>query len=245
MKVFIDTNANALYDSGEATFNSIQQAVDLSTTASSSLTQVAVLQTEKAKLELNIKYYNSLLEYLNTSGNSDETLIVPSTEGIDDPVLNENLLELKRLSAEKAKKKLYVTESNQELILLNRQIEFTIESIKESIRNLIQSSQSALNQLSTRISSLQGIINVLPNREKQLTSMTRKRILYENLFNYLSQELAATRIARADNIQDIRVLDDPRMEGTSAISPKKKLIFLFAVFVGFILPLGWIIYFDI
>jgi capsular exopolysaccharide synthesis family protein len=88
---------------------------------------------------------------------------------------------------------------------------------------------------------LETSINEVPRNEKQLLSFERKRKLYENLFIYLSQELAKAGIAQAEDISDIRTLNKARMIGTGPISPKKKLILLFGLMVGSVIPLGWIV----
>ena len=58
----------------------------------------------------------------------------------------------------------------------------------------------ALGNLDNQILHYEGTISQLPSSEKQLLNYQRKSNLYENLFNYLSQELAKTGIARAEDI---------------------------------------------
>ncbi|MEL6868026.1 MAG: GNVR domain-containing protein, partial [Bacteroidota bacterium] len=115
-------------------------------------------------------------------------------------------------------------------------------SLKENLSNLVKSSRMALNDKSQRIAKLEKRINQLPGNEKQLLNYQRKSDLYENLYNYLSQELAKTGIARAEDIADTRVLDKARMVGDGPISPQKTLVMLLAFILGLTLPLAWIIF---
>lgn len=245
-EVFIKDQLVAISDSlnkAERNLESFQRsagAVNLTATATNALTEVQKLQSEKSQMDLNINYYNSLLAYLSDSTNSGK-IVAPSVVGIEDPLLNENLLELQRLYA---KKNQPFYNGNGGLSLLNTQIKNTTHTIQENLRNLIQSSRSAVGNISNRMAIQDQIIDQLPGEEKQLIGFQRKRVLYDNLFNYLSQELAKTGIARAEDIPDTKVLDEPRMIGGKPIAPQKAIIFLLAGIIGLIIPMGWIVFFD-
>jgi len=221
-------------------FRRTAQAVDLTQTATNALNQVQNLQSSKAQLDLKAKYYNSLLQYLSDS-NSIDQIIAPSAAGIDDPLLNENLLELKRLYAERSRLNYFKGAKSYDLEIINQQIRSTTRSLRENLRNLISSSQLAVNNLDNQISGYEGTISQLPNSEKQLLNYQRKSNLYENLFNYLSQELAKTGIARAEDIPDTRILDAPRMVGNGPVAPQKGMLITLGFLIGLILPLGMVI----
>lgn len=219
------------------------QAVDLSQTASNALNQVQQLKVQKAQIELNIKYYRSQLQHLQDSASIDK-ILAPSVVGINDPLLNENLLELKRLYSERTRLNFIKGSQSLDLELLNQQIANSTNSVMENLRNLIQSSELSLDDINYRITSEEEVITRLPSSEKQLLNYQRKSNLYDNLFNYLSQELAKTGIAKAEDIPDARVLDEARMLGDSPIAPQKKLILALAFIIGLALPLGWIVLYD-
>lgn len=219
------------------------RAVDLTQTASNALNQAQSLQADMAQMELNMKYYQTQLETLQDSSTIDQ-IIAPSVVGINDPMLNENLLELKRLYSEKTRLNYFKGNQSLDLEILNKQIANTTKSLESNLRNLIQSSQLGISDIQFRLANLETVINQLPSNEKQLLSYQRKSSLYENLFNYLNQELAKTGIAKAEDIPDTKVLDEARMAGNGPIAPQKKLIFALAFIVGLTIPLGWIILHD-
>jgi tyrosine-protein kinase Etk/Wzc len=219
------------------------QAVNLTQTTTNALSQVQQLQTEKAQIELKIKYYNSQLQNLSDSTALDK-IIAPSVVGINDPILTQDLLELKRLYSEKARIGVVQTSQSYEMGIVNNQIKNTTASLQENLKNLIQSSQLALSNINYRIAETQGRISQLPSNENRLLSYERKRTLYENLFNYLSQELAKTGIARAEDIPDIKILDEPRLVGSGPVAPQKKLILALGFLIGLIIPMGWIVAYD-
>ncbi|MCB0584223.1 MAG: AAA family ATPase [Phaeodactylibacter sp.] len=221
-------------------FRSRAQAVNLTQTATNALNQVQDLQSTKAQLELKVKYYNSLLQYLSDTSSIDK-IIAPSVAGIDDPLLNENLLELKRLYSERSRLKYFKGEKSYDLEIIEQQIKATTRSLRENLKNLINSSMLGLNNLDNQILSYEGTISQLPSNEKQLLNYQRKSNLYENLFNYLSQELAKTGIARAEDIPDTKVLDTPRMVGDGPVEPQKGMLMILGFLIGLILPLGLVI----
>jgi len=224
-------------------FKRDQNAVNLGATATNALGQTQNLQVENAKIGMNIKYYNSLIQYVENNRNSDD-FVIPTAVGIDNAIITQNIVELTRLHAERSKKKFFVTNDNQEMSILNAQIEESTELLLNNLRSTINSSEFELRGIRSQLANYSGVINTLPLREKQLLSIQRQSTLYENLFKYLSQELAKTGIARAENTSDTRILDDPRMVGDKPVAPQKSLLLVLAVIVGTFVPLTKTVFFT-
>jgi len=222
-----------------ASFKRSTNAVNLTKTASNSLDQLQTLESERGQIELNIKYYYTLLKYLD-SGNEIEKIIAPSIAGIADPLLNHNLLELKKLNTQKTRLKFYKGAKSYDLEVIDKQIKNTANALKENLRNLVQASRLTFRDKDQRIASLERKMSQLPSNEKKLLDYQRKSNLYENLFNYLSQELAKAGIAKAEDLSDTKILDPPRMVGHGPISPLKMVVLILALVFGFLLPLLWI-----
>ncbi|HHH49989.1 MAG TPA: hypothetical protein ENK52_03315, partial [Saprospiraceae bacterium] len=85
----------AIAERSLANFKQGANAVNLERTAVNALDRLQVLETEKGQTELNLDYYFSLLKYIG-EGSSVNKIMAPSVVGINDPLLNENLLELKK-----------------------------------------------------------------------------------------------------------------------------------------------------
>ncbi|MDH3244330.1 MAG: Wzz/FepE/Etk N-terminal domain-containing protein, partial [Saprospiraceae bacterium] len=179
---FIEKQLAAVADSlarAERTLEAFKRrsnAVNLSQVATNALTQVQRLQTEEAKLQLNLKYYNSQLENLNL--HDHEMLTAPSVVGIEDAMLNENLLELKRLYANRTRENLIRGEQSLDIEIIDNQIENSTRSLERTLRNLVESTNMSINDLRTRIGSMDSFISELPQSQKRLLSIERKRTLY-------------------------------------------------------------------
>ncbi|WP_276168413.1 polysaccharide biosynthesis tyrosine autokinase [Zobellia alginiliquefaciens] len=224
-------------------FKRDKKAVDLGATASNALDQTNNLQVEAAKIKMNINYYNSIIRSVKSNRNKDE-FIMPSGIGLEDPMINQNILALKELYAERSRKKFYVTSNNEEMTILNGQIKESTELLLNNLRSAVRSSQAALGGITSQLSNIDEQISSLPTREIQLLNIERQNTLYENLYKYLSQELAKTGIARAESTSDTRILDEARMVGNGPVAPQKSLLLALAVVLGMLIPLGWMIFFS-
>ena len=224
-------------------FKRDKRALDLGATATNALGQTSKLQVEQAKIEMNINYYNSLIQDIQENRTSDE-FVIPTAVGIEDPLINSNILELKNLYAVRSRKKFYVTGTNEEMNILNSQIEESTDLLLSNLRNAIQSAQYSLRGIESQLSRFSGVISSLPARENQLLNIERQTTLYENLFNYLSQELAKTGIAGAESMSDTKILDEPRMLGYGPVKPKKKMLLSMAALIGILIPLAGVALFS-
>lgn len=227
------------FESKLETFKKDKSAINLGATATNAMSQTSNLLAEKSKIELDINYYNSLIQEIQANRNSED-FVIATAVGIDDPLINENILELKRLYTERSRKKFFVTSSNQEMSILNKQINESTELLLNNLRNAVKSSEYALQRVTSRLSNFSGVMSSLPTRENQLLNIERQSTLYENMFNYLSQELAKAGIARSESTSDTRILDEARMIGGGPITPDKMLLLILAVTLGIIVPMGWI-----
>ena len=95
--------------------------------------------------------------------------------------------------------------------ILLEQIDESADLLLDNLKNSVNSFELALNEVNKQLLTYNMEFSSLPTREKQLINIQRQSALYENLYNYLNQELAKTGIARAENISDTKVLDPPRM----------------------------------
>lgn len=216
-------------------FRKNSDAVNLTQTGASALVEYQEMESREGQTHLNKKYYQSLLEYVKDSIGINQ-IVAPSVVGIDDPLLNENLLELKRLNSELSRVKFLSGPKSQDVQIIEFQIENARSSLEKNLTSLVASTTLTLNDLASRKTQVERTINLLPTQEKNLINYQRKTKLFENLYNYLSQELAQTEIAQAENVPDIKIINHARMVGNTAKFPPKELILILSFLFGLILP---------
>lgn len=213
--------------------------INLAQKAINILNKIITLESSRAQFEWQIKYYTSMLNYLSDSSKVDK-VIAPSAMGIEDAVLNQSLGELQKLYAEKKRLSFFKGRESHELKMLDTQILNSTQSVQATLKSLIENSKIALESANGQIAKLEESMADVPRRQNQLAYFERKSTLFQNLYNYLSQELAKTEISKAEDIADIKVLNEPSMTGSKPVSPQNRLILLIGAIIGLALPLAWI-----
>ncbi|MCB0688813.1 MAG: hypothetical protein KDC53_19885, partial [Saprospiraceae bacterium] len=170
-------------------FKKDADAVNLTQTGANALSEYQDLETKVGQAEMNMDYYKSLLKYVQDT-TSENQIVAPSFVGIEDALLNENLLDLKRLNSELSRIQFLQGSKSPDADVVVHQIQQTRESLEENLRNLIASTNLSIKNLDLRKNQIEKTIDMLPTREKNLINYQRKPRLFENLYNNLSQELA-------------------------------------------------------
>jgi len=224
-------------------FKKGDNALDLSKTAINALDKTTNLQVRRAKIGMDINLYETLISTIEDNRNNEE-FVMPTTVGMEDPIINRNIVDLKDLYAKRSKKRFFITSNNEEMVILNREIAQSTNVLLSNLRGALKSANFSLESVNAELSNVGGLIGDLPTQQNALLTIQRQSTLYENLFNYMSQELAKTGIARGESTSDARVLDTARLVGDGPVFPQKKLIMVLAITLGLLLPLAWIVIFS-
>ncbi|MEZ4826793.1 MAG: polysaccharide biosynthesis tyrosine autokinase [Bacteroidia bacterium] len=213
-----------------------QQTLDLNLTASNAVAKLQTLETDRAALSVRINYLQDLQRGLELESNI-QTIVAPSQLGIGDQILNDLVLELKRLNNEKIARSLGGANSaNIELKILNEQIANNVNNLRENVRGIIKSTEYSLNDVNRRIAEAQAVVSRLPRDERNLIKVTRKFTFNETLYNYLLQRRAEAGIAQAANTSDSKILDEARMVGSGPVAPNIPFILVGCIVLGLLIP---------
>ncbi|MAJ89657.1 MAG: hypothetical protein CMD08_00050 [Flavobacteriales bacterium] len=154
------------------------------------------LDNTLSEQEINIKYYKSILKYLQNDNHSN-SILSPTSIGISNPELNNLINQLLELYAKKDDLKLTTTEKNPAFKSVVSRIEHTKKSIIENLNNLIASASIYKNDLTKRINSFNANINQLPEAEKNYLILKRKYEYHEQTTIYLQQKKYEASLAKA------------------------------------------------
>jgi tyrosine-protein kinase Etk/Wzc len=177
---FIDSQLQNISDSLSIsenrleTFRSANQMIDFSAQSQQLLIQMNELDKELMKRESQHKYYTYLKNYIDS--NQDlETVIAPSSVGIDDPLLNSFIVQLNELINKKSSQtSIRPNSEHPTFIQLNNQIETVKNSLVQSINNIIVQSQTELDNLNQRMQKYNAQISRLPATERNFVNFERK-----------------------------------------------------------------------
>lgn len=238
---FIDSQISEVSDSLSIAENKLQnfrttnQVMDLSFQGQKSVEKMNELETQRALLLVQQKYYNYIRDYFNKNSDMSD-LIAPSSMGVQDPLLNQMIVDLITLNSERRN---LLNRGNTKNLFLNN-IEIQINNLKKTIQENISNNEVttgiALQDINNRVAVITSQMSKLPSTERQLFGIERKFKLNDAIYTFLLQKRSEAQIARASNAPDYEVVDPARHITTSIIFPKRTLDMVIALVAGFLVP---------
>ena len=195
------------------------------------------LEKERAQINLSLRYYQTLIEYLNNEQLDD--LVAPSVIGIQDPLLNALVINLAELQSERVRLTATFSEETPAVREVSSRIRNTKNTLLENLRSAVTNSQNSLAEISARLKASESEINRLPATERNLLSIQRQFSINENIYVYLLEKRAEAEITRASNSPTNAILDEGR-SGNIPVAPKRSLNYLIGLILGLALPIGFI-----
>jgi tyrosine-protein kinase Etk/Wzc len=238
---FIDSQISEISDSlvkSESKlkdFRSSNQVTNLSYQGQQALEQMRQIETERATLQVQERYYNYILDYFNKN-NDVAGLAPPSSANVNDPIMNSLVLELLSLNNQRSTILSNNSEKNLFLAQIENKIKLQKQVIIENVTNNLNTLNLSQNELNYRAEKLSGEISRLPRTELNMVSMQRKFNLSDAIYTFLLQKRSEAAITMASNIPDYEILEPARAVSRSIISPKTMLNWLIAIFIGFMVP---------
>ncbi|MDH4090064.1 MAG: polysaccharide biosynthesis tyrosine autokinase [Cyclobacteriaceae bacterium] len=247
---FIDSQLAGVPDTSSqaggplALYRSKDNILDVNTAAENLNRSLAKAEANKAALESNLKYYRFTVNSVQNNNNFAE-IVTPAAIGIDDPELNNLLIELSKLNQERKGLIINPNENNALAEIVDQKIRNAKGSLIKNINNSIDASTVALNDLNRRILQIRKNLSVLPKNDRELVSIQGRFDFNDNVYNYLLEKRAEAGIAIASNSLEKTVVDKPYQVGDGPASPNSRLIFLLAIFGGIAIAIGMIVVRDI
>ncbi len=249
---FIDKQIGTVSDTLEKVESSMQQfrgssggMMSASNTSDALFEERSRLEDERSLIQRRRNYCASVLEKIRSSSDL-RNVPAPSSSGIDDPVLNNLVIEITRLSADLAAQNLSTgARSNPTVIAMERRIKNLTASLAQTAESLVEQADISLRDVNARLGRTNYQYNQIPENERQLVNITRKFNLSDNLYNYLMEKRAEAGIAIASDQVDKSIVDTARMQGFKHVSPSKGKTLGGAFVLGLFLPIGLILIRDL
>lgn len=182
--------------------------------------KIAEYDNEKSKLNLKLSAINDLEKYIIED--KDPQFLPPNIFLVDnDKFLIESVSELYKLQLELNNKYSFAKEDNPDINNLKQ----SIKKLKQNMLVYLNNTRNATLKISENINSqldqYVGRIKLLPEKQRNLFGIQRKVDVNEQLYTFLLQNRASTKIAKASIVPEIKIIDKPRNLGL-ANSDKKK-----------------------
>jgi capsular exopolysaccharide synthesis family protein len=240
---FIDRQISGISDSLKMAESNFQQfrsshsVINISAEGTYTMQKMEDLIAEKGKYERMAKYYDYLFEYIEDK-NDFTDVIVPTTMGIEDDMLNSLVAKLGELHANRGTILLSVREKSPQVKQINQEIENTRKSLVEIVRNIVKSTNITMESLDRQIEVVEQELKMLPKTERELINYQRNFTLNDNIYTFLLQKRSEAGIALASNVSDHRIIDRAKAHDAQLVSPRKKINLAMGVLLGLLFPIG-------
>ncbi len=221
-------------------FRSKNKIIDLGNEGKLVMDNLKEIETERAKSQMQLDYFQNLYEYLNNATDYKK-LVSPSVVGIQDAALNALVMKLGELYNRRQIISFSAKENNPALLMLDKELRQTRNSLMENLRNLIDNATKSINSMQDRQSNISVQLNKLPLKEQQMISIQRQFDLTNEIYTFLLQKRAETNISLASSIPDVQVIDIARPEIASIMGLSRKMFLIIGFFIGLMLPLALIL----
>jgi capsular exopolysaccharide synthesis family protein len=237
---FIDSRISDIADSLRFAENKLQfyrssnQAMNLSFQGEQLYERVNSLENERAIILMKRQYFDYIKNYFNKNQDVSD-LVVPSAMDVQDEVINNLINELLQINNQRMN---YLQNNPKNLFI--KDLEIQINNLKKTILENINYNydriEISLDDINSRMAKINSQISRLPKTEREVIGMERQTKLNDAIYTFLLQKRAEAQIARASNDADYEVVDEAYYFRSGIISPKTKMNYVIAAFLGLFLP---------
>jgi tyrosine-protein kinase Etk/Wzc len=189
--------------------------------------------SDLGKVETQISIVKSLRDYLGDDTKNKRVL--PSTLIPTDLVFSGIIEKYNTLLLERGRKLIGLTPTNPIIVNLDKQIENAKADIESNLSSTLNGYLITRAKLNSQIEGTEGQIKRVPATERNYLQLARQQQIKQELYLFLMQKSEETAISKTSNLANSRTIDPPRAD-IKPYAPKKSVIFLFALFAGFLLP---------
>ena len=189
------------------------------------------------ELELQLAVLNNVENYVISKGSTGG--IVPSTLGINDPILSQLIERLYNLEVEYEKLERTTATNNPILTSISNQIVKIRPSILENVNSQRQNLQSRLNNLNSNNRRFNSTLSNLPGKERTLLEINRRKTIKDNLFSYLLQKREETALTNIPANENNAVVNKAEAS-IDPVSPKPLFTYLIAFSLALVGGIGFV-----
>ncbi|MBL7699177.1 MAG: polysaccharide biosynthesis tyrosine autokinase [Chitinophagaceae bacterium] len=232
---FVEQNLSATkaeldsIDRAIQTFKTVQDVVDIGVQGQQYLAASGTSDAKLSDIDVQLSALKEVESYVRSKGQGAG--IVPSTLGLNDPLLSGLLTKL--YDAEAQYQKLITTtgENNPMAVQLRQQIEGLRPSILDNIASQKRNLTASRSTLASSGSKYSSLLRAMPEQERQLTFISRDREVKAAQYQALLQKKAETELSLKASVSDSRIVDEAEAS-SEPVSPNILFAYLVSVMSG-------------
>ena len=188
-------------------------------------------ELENARTQMNIA--SGMNSYLAEENGYE---VLPSNVGLTDGTIASTTAKYNELVLERQRLLKSADEQNPMIVNLDQQLTGLKSTIRSSLSGVERNLGMQVNNLSSQMARINSKIYSAPKNSRALRDITRKQETTESLYLYLLQKREESQITLASSTAKSKVIDNAHLVQLNPISPKKPLIYLASIILGFLFP---------
>ena len=210
--------------------------IDAETQSGSAFSKIGEADRYLLQEELKLGLVEYLIKYLQDRSNQFAQVVVPTSFGLEDPVLNElvakyNESQLTRRSLLESN----IPEGNPSVKEAEALIEQQRKSVLENLRNIRLTFLDAMSKVRQSTAKDESALKSLPSKMTDMLDFERQINTKLALYTLLEGKREEAAIERAATTSNTTVLDKA-MANETPIKPNKRMIQLIALLIGLAIP---------
>jgi capsular exopolysaccharide synthesis family protein len=212
-------------------YKSEKGIVNLSEQGSLFLQNVAENDQKISGLNIQMAVLDKVEQYVTSKDQSSG--IVPSTLGVDDPVLSKLLDRLYDSEVQYDKLKRTTAENNPIMTTLVNEIDKTRTNILDNLEQHKRALATSKDKLNKFNSASTSVLRTIPEKERALLEINRQQLIKNDIYTFLLQKREETAFSLTTADPDSRIVNSVQAAIKPA-SPKKKVVFAAALILSFV-----------
>lgn len=220
-----------------ASFKQRSGLTDLTSDAQLALTESSKYEQQRIENATQISLVQFLQNYINDPKNDNE--VIPANVGLSDNNLTSVINQYNELIIERNRLLRTSSENNPAVISLNAGIEAMRTSVRTTVQSVLKGLQIAKADIQRQTSKYESRISAAPQQEKEFMTISRQQEIKATLYTMLLQKREENAITLAATANNGRIVEQA-LPSLSPVSPRKGIIALAALILGFGLPIGFV-----
>ena len=225
-----------------AAFKQRAGLTDLSSDAQLALQESSKYEQQYAENATQINLVTYLRDYINNPDNNDE--VIPANVGLSDVNLASAIEKYNNLVVERKRLLRTSTESNPAIVNLDTSIRATKANVQATIEGTLQGLFITKADLDREAKRYMRRISDAPGQERRYVSIARQQEIKAGLYLMLLQKREENAIMLAATANNAKIIDEAIADDIP-VFPKRGIIYLVALVLGFVIPVAVIFLVDL
>ena len=216
-----------------AEFKQQSGLVDLKSNSDEFLNQSTTAHQRAIQAEMQYSMVQYLVDYLteNSKGNT----LIPTMGGISDNGIQTQIAQYNQMMLNRNRLAENTSETSPTIKELDSNLSQMYAAVMASLKGYSASLKLQFDKAKAEENGILGAINAVPQKEKQVIDIARQQTLKETLYTFLLNKREETALQLAITEANIRIVEHP-FGSSGPVAPRSKVIFLFALMVGLVVP---------